>query len=88
MIISWTPDRVQGAVRLVEILAVDTAAEFSPEKPLHCIYCMGLTLYLLYGVLVLNGFNSELFLHVWDFGESQFDGADPRTPSEYHGDRR
>ena len=29
--------------------------------------------------------DSELFLHVWEFGESLFDGADPRTPSDTHG---
>ena len=28
---------------------------------------MGFTLYLLYGVLVLKGSDSELFSHVWDF---------------------
>ena len=47
---------------------------------------MGLKLYLLYCVLVLQGSDSEFFSHAWDFGKSLFDGdeADPRTPSETH----
>ena len=28
------------------------------------------------------------FWHMWDFGESLFDGADPRTLLESHGDRQ
>ena len=49
---------------------------------LHLLH--GVYIVLLYGVLVLKGSDSELFLHVWDFGKSRFDGADPRTPSETH----
>ena len=47
---------------------------------------MGFILYLLYGVLVLNlnleGSDPELFLSVWDFGKSWFDGADPTSSSK------
>ena len=50
---------------------------------------MGFKLYLLYGVLVLieqllKGSKGIFFLHVWDFGKSLFDGADPRMPSKTH----
>ena len=42
--------------------------------------------YYFKGLIIL----SDLYfvLLVWDFGKSRFDGADPRTPSESHSDRR
>ena len=49
------------ALRQVEILAVDTAAEFPPDYLLFCIYCLEFTLHLLYGVLVLKESDSEFF---------------------------
>ena len=45
-----------------------------------------LALYLLYGVLVNKGSDSELVLHMGDFGKNRFDGAGPSTPSDSHGD--
>ena len=72
----------------MKILAVDTAAGFLPDELLNCIQCMGFTSYVLYGVLVLEGFDPELFSHVWDFGKSQFDGADRIRRQDSHGDRR
>ena len=63
---------------------IQDSSTISARLTLALYLLYGHTLYLLYGVLVLDGSDLDFFLHVWDFGKSLFDGADPRTPSETH----